>query len=658
MRFGLVLASTALALSPILLSADIADANGAADLTALSLAELADLEVTSVTKRGGRLGDTPAAIHVITAKELRRSGVKTLVDALRFVPGVQVARVDGNKWAVGIRGFASRLARSQLVLIDGRSVYDPLFAGTYWEDQDTLLEDVDRIEVVRGPGGTLWGANAVNGVVNIVTRHSRETQGGMVRAMAGNEERAALSARYGGAIGASGSFRVYGKGFKRDGGFHPQGPEFDDWHMLRGGFRSDFDLRPDETLTVQGDLYNGRAGARSTITAFQPPYSRVAFGDSRLSGGNLLSRWRRNIGGAGELAVQAYYDRTSRDELTFGEDRNTFDLAAEYQLPLLGQEILWGVGYRRSAGQTRGLESLSFVPARRADNLLSAFVQDDVSLVPERLRLAFGTKVERNDYSGFEFQPSARLLFTRGGAHTFWAAVTRAVRTPTRIEHDLQLTASTSANTPVFARLLGNPDFEAERVYAYEGGYRLQRSDGWMVEAATFYNRYPNLLSVEPGAPFAQGSRFVLPFGFGNGLRARVMGLELESDVRVSSRFRIHGGYAYLNMDLSTRPSSHDTTSVAAEGASPRHMGYVRSSLTLRDDVDFDVNLRVVDKLPSQSVPRYAALDARVAWRLRAELELGFVGQNLLRAHHLEFGGGPTAVEVDRSLFAEVQWRW
>jgi iron complex outermembrane receptor protein len=624
------------------------------DLTELSLDELAALEITTVARTPEMVSRTAAAVFVITQQDIRRSGATTLAEALRLAPGVQVSRINANQWAIGMRGFASRLSRSVLVLIDGRTVYTPLFAGTYWEVQDVLLEDIERIEVIRGPGGTLWGANAVNGVINIITRSAKDTHGTFLEGGAGDEERGFAGARWGGALGAHTDVRVYAKYFDRDGAFRPDGTDFDDWRMAQGGFRLDGEHGP-AAFTLQGDVYGGHAGEHTTLTSYTAPFARTVDEDADLSGGNLRAEWRRKLRPGSDLRVQAYYDRTRREEPGFDETRNTADLDLQYSR----HALLSGLGYRFSRGMTGGDPTIVFRPAARTDDIVSAFVQDRIDLSPDRLLLTLGAKVERNDYSGLELQPSARVWFGLRPHQSLWAAVSRAVRTPSRVERDLELTVALDASRPVFTRVLSNSAFMSERAIVYEAGYRAQGGERFLFDAALFQNEYTNLLSLEPGAPFAEtdgsGTRTIVPVLFGNGIRGRVRGLELAADVRVTNAWRMHGSYSFLDMDLDAEPDSLDTTTAAStERASPRHRGLVRSSLTF-GTVQLDAIWRRISALPAQGVPAYSSLNARAAWRPWAPLELAVVGRDLRQSHHAEFGGG---TEVERSVYGEVAWRF
>jgi iron complex outermembrane recepter protein len=626
------------------------------DLTQLSLSELAATKVTSISKKPEERSKAAAAVHVITQDDIHRSGATHLVDLLRLVPGLHVARIHSSQWAIGVRGFTSRLARAQLAVMDGRSLYTPLFAGTYWELQDILLEDIERVEVVRGPGGTLWGANAVTGIINVVTRSAANTQGGFVTLGGGTEERGFVRARHGGRIG-SGHFRVWGKYADRDAAFRADGSEFDGWWLGSGGFRADWEREGGETITVQGGGYSGRLGSRANVASYTAPFLRTVDGRSPAEGGHLLARWTRRVGG-GDLAVQVYYDRTSREEPTFQENRDTGDFDAQYAFRLGERhQVVVGGGYRLSDGRSQGVETLSFVPAARTDSLLTAFVQDEIDVVPDRLKVTLGTKVERNAYTGFELQPTLRAAWSPRDPYTVWGAVTRAVRTPSRIERDLLLDSAVSATAPVYFRLQGNPNFETETLLALEGGVRVRVSERVSLDLAAFHDRHADLLSLDFGAPFSEQGRQITPAVFGNGIEGKVSGAELGLDLRLSRRWMVRSGYNYLNMALEPKPGSTDTTSAAAEDASPRHRVFVWSSLDLPGGLSLDLRGRWLSRLPSQRVDAYASLDARAAWRPTARLEIALVGQNLLDARHAEFGG-TAAAEIERSAYGEASWHW
>lgn len=642
------------------------------DLTELSLEELMDVQVTSVSKRAEPISAAAAAVFVITQEDLRRSGATSIPEALRMVPGVQVARIDASKWAISARGFNGRFANKLLVLIDGRSVYTPLFSGVFWDVQDTLLEDVDRIEVIRGPGATLWGANAVNGVINIMTRSARETQGGLLAAGGGSEERGFAGVRYGGALGTSSAYRVYGKAFERGSGERlAGGAAADGWSMGRGGFRIDSAPSASSALTVEGGLYDGEAGETLTVQPLRAFSPRAVDAEMRVAGGHLLGRWQRTLSETSDLRVQLYYDRTERTAALIEEGRDTFDLELQHGFaPGSRHRLLWGLGYRRTGDDIRGSEVLSFHPARRTDDLASAFLQDEIALRPDRLWLTLGSKVEHNDYTGFEVQPNLRALWIPRRHHTLWAAVSRAVRTPSRAEHDLRLESPLAGPgglfpgaPPAVAVTLGDPGYGAEELLAWELGYRVGLAPGLFLDLATFYNDYDELRATRAGEPSlvpAPVPHLVVPARLSNDLEGETYGAELVVDWRASKRWRWNAAYSLLAIQLRNRRPGMDD-SPFDEGASPRHQLVLRSSVDLPQGVELDISFRHVDELPGLEVDAYSTFDLRLGWRPHADLELSLVGQNLLEETHVEFAPEiipthPTAAE--RGLYGKVAWRF
>lgn len=624
-----------------------------------------NVEIVTYSKNPERWFNTPAAIFVITQEDIRRSGVTNIPEALRMAPGVEVARINSNQWAIGIRGFTSRLSRSILVMIDGRSVYNPLFAGVYWDVQDLLLEDIERIEVIRGPGGVIWGANAVNGVINIITKHSKETQGGLVTLGAGTEERGFGGIRYGGKSGENLHYRVYAKYFNRDAAFHPDGVDFDDWRMGQMGFRTDLDLTNRDAFTLQGDFYTGKAGQRTTFGVYTPPFSQTVIRDADLSGGNLLFNWSHLQSERSDWTLKLYYDRTSRDEANFEEDRDTVDVDFQSRLRLFNrQELTWGLGYRLISDDTNGVETVEFIPARRTDDLYTAFLQYKIAfLTEEQLVVTIGSKFEHNDYSGFEFQPSGRVFWKATPSQTVWSAVTRAVRTPSRLEHDLELSGLIS-ETNTFGRTIADKSFDSEEVLAYELGYRIHPIPALILSTTTFYNKYSNLLTLEAGTtPFTEPAppgpdRTIIPFFWGNRMDGHTYGVELLSDWKAREWWRLHLTYTFLQIDMSAEPGTFNPTSSeeSIEGSSPHHQVGLRSLIDLPGKVEFDGFLQYVDRLPAQAVRRYYNLDLRLGWHPTERTELSIVGQNLLDKHHPEFAQG--IVEVQRGVYAKVTIQW
>jgi iron complex outermembrane recepter protein len=634
-------------------------------LTHVSLEELGQIEVTTASKEPVKTTRTPAAIYVITQEDIRRSGATSIPEALRLAPGVEVARIDSDTWSLGVRGFGSALSRSVLVLIDGRTVYTPLFAGVYWQVQDTLLEDIERIEVIRGPGGTIWGANAVNAVINIITKNAKETRGMLASTGGGNIDQGFVNFRYGAGNDKSLNYRVYGKTFSRGPEFHPNGSPFDDWRMGQAGFRADADLHNRDTFTLQGDLYNGDAGQSVGITTYSPPYMTDVAQSAELAGGNLLGRWKRALGAGSDIQLQTYYDRTNRKQASFAESRDTFDIDFVHHLPLPGrQDFLWGLGVRLSSGNaTQVVPTVAFTPNHYTDKLYSGFIQDEIPIIGNQFSLTIGSKFLHNGYSGFEFEPAARLLWTPNPRQTVWGAVTRAVRTPSRIEEDLQITALLTPNPLTFFRVTGDRSFSSEHLIGYEAGYRNLVKSKFYLDIAAFYNSYDHLLSVEPGAPFSEASpsppHVIVPLLFRNGLLGNTAGFEVAPDWTPTGRWRLRGSYSYLHIDLSKRAGSQDTSTVSStQGSSPQHQVTIQSSLDLPKRLEFDQTLRYVSALPAQLVRAYATADVRFGWRATRSLDFSVVGQNLFSPHHAEFGGDPGGlVGIERSAYAKITWQ-
>jgi iron complex outermembrane receptor protein len=630
-------------------------------LKQLSLDELANIEVVTVSKEPTVLQRTPAAVHVLSQEDIRRSGATSLPEVLRMVPGVEVARIQSGFWAVGVRGFGSRLSRSLLVLIDGRSVYTPLFAGVYWEVQDTPLEDIERIEVIRGPGGTIWGPNAVNGVINIITRHAQDTIGLLATAGGGNVDQGTATVRYGASKGNGFYYRVYGKGFTRRPEFHADGRNFDDWRMAQGGFRTDWNRNNRDALTVQGDLYKGEVGTLLGITTYDPPVATPVEGNSEVSGGNLLADWRRTIAPGSDIQLLTYYDRTYRRDLNFQEARNTFDIDFIHRIaPRQRQRITWGLGARFSHSDTTVVvPTVVFSPNDVTDKLYSAFVQDEISLVGDMLTLTLGSKFLHNNYSGFEIQPSARVLYAPTQRQTLWGAISRAVRAPSRVEEHLLFTAAFIPSLPAFIRLTGDGGFTSEQLLGYELGYRRFVGNDLFVDVSAFFNDYNDLLSVEANSPFTETSpaptHTILPVLLRNLLRGTSSGVEIAPNWTVNSRWRLKGSYSFLHLDLERKPGSIDGSTVDnTEGSSPAHQVTLQSWLQLPRNVEFDVSYRYVSALPAQGAPAYSTAGIRLGWSPLERVEFSFSGDNLFQPHHVEFG---SASQIKRSAYGKITWR-
>jgi len=638
-------------------------------LKQLTLEQLGNIKVTTAQRAPEQVRKTSAAIYVITQEDIERSGATTIPDALRLVPGVEVARIDSNKWSIGIRGFGSRLSRDVLVLIDGRTVYTTLLAGTYWEVQNVLLQDVERIEMIRGPGATIWGPNALNGVINIITRSSKDTHGTLVNAGGGNVDQGFLNARYGGGNGRTLDYRVYGMGFLRGPEYHTDGNHYDSWRALQGGGRMDFSVNERDSFTLQGDIYDEGAGETVTAVTYALPYQQIVRGTEFLSGGNILGRWQHKQGEGKDLELQFYYDRTSRHEPNFADYRNTFDVDFLDRFRLPGrQQITWGFGARASTGKNPTIVSgLYFLPETRTDTLYTGFFQDEVGLIQDRLSLQFGTKLLKTNYTGFQLQPTARLLWTPTEKQSFWAAFTHALRTPSDAERAFYLTGFTGSfvgGLPFFARFNANPNFESEQMNGYEFGYRNLVRKSLYFDFAAFFNHYNDLFSEDiTGAPFVETdpapTHLLLPAEFGNGLRGTTRGIEVAPEWRPFNFWRLAASYSFLQMEIEKRPDSLDFGSApAVAGSSPRHQVTAQSDFDLPKAFSLDLTYRFVSKLPAQRINAYSTGDVQFGWKPRPYIRLSIVGQNLLQPRHYEFASDPGPnVAVKRSVYGQITWQ-
>jgi iron complex outermembrane receptor protein len=605
-------------------------------LKRLSLEQLMNVEVTSVSRRPEKLSTTASAIQIITGEDIRRSGASSIPEALRLAPNLQVAQVNATQWAVSARGFNNTLANKLLVLIDGRTVYTPLYAGVFWEVQNVPLDAVDRIEVVSGPGGTVWGANAVNGVINIITRGAKDTQGLLLEAGGGTELHGFGAVRYGGQSSSGLAYRLYAHGFGRGSTVRPDGTDArDTWGMGQGGLRLDWSSGTANAFTVQSDYYDGRPDADGS-------------GRTVARGGNALGRWTRTVSEESDIQLQVYYDRSWRDfGIGLTEDLTTYDIDGQHRFQFgRHQEVVWGLAARVMVDDTKSDTSLAFLPADKTLQLYGGFVQDEIALSGDRLRFSVGSKFEHNSYTGFEVQPSVRLAWTPASRHTVWAAVSRAVRTPSRVDRDLFAFAAPSVP------LLAGGDIQSEKLIAYEVGWRAQPGPRMSVSVSTFYNDYDDLRTVEPGPPPTG-----LPFTLGNGLQGHAYGAELGAVYQVSDRWRLRGGYTFLKKELSLKPGSADPNGGKAEGNDPEHQFLIQSSADLPGRLGLDAVFRFVDALPDPKVPSYADLDLRLGWAATEHLELAVVGQNLLHGEHIEFNSSPSPREVQRGVYGRLTWR-
>jgi iron complex outermembrane receptor protein len=634
-HFGPGLAFLAALLTP---TAQAADGDAAApdrSLADLSLEELGDIEVLSVSREPERLAEAPSSIYVITNEQIRRAGATNLGEALRIAPNLQVARLNSVGYAITARGFNNSLANKLLVLIDGRTVYTPLFSGVFWDQQDLVLADVDRIEVISGPGATLWGANAVNGVINVITRTAAETQGGYVSAGGGNFESQA-TVRYGGRLGESGHYRAYAKAATFDATERSSGVSaLDAWSRQQVGFRADWDLGRDR-VTLQADVADGRSQDRGTAAGF-------AFGRIETSGSNVRGRWTRALGDGSSLSVQSYFDRAERDDLLFFRPRrDTFDIEAQHGFERGANDIVWGGGYRHMSDEIGTGFITTFIPGSRDLEWANVFVQDRIALRP-KLETTVGLKLERNDYTGTESLPSARLAWQPSDRRLVWTAVSRAVRAPSRVDRDVFF-----PGTPPFL-VVGGPNFQSEVANVVELGYRAQPHAALSYSATLFRHDWDKVRSGT-----------AIPVQLENRIEGDVYGFEAWANWRVTERWELSGGLNTLEKDLVLEPGSTDPAGVAnptlANDADFQWM--LRSSLQLPLDLQLDLGVRRVDSLPNPRVPRYTAVDGRLAWARGRDLTLDLSVRNLFDAKHPEFEAAPNRSELPRTVLLTVDWRF
>ena len=663
--FRKCLASAAAAAALILVESASAEDAGR-DLSALSLEDLLKLEVSSVSRRDQKLNRTPAAAFVITREDIRRSGATSIPELLRLVPGLQVARISSSQWAVSSRGFNSRIANKILVLIDGRTVYNDLYSGVFWDQNDVLLEDVERIEVIRGPGATMWGANAVNGVINIITRKAADTLGGLATVEAGERERAAGAVRYGGQHGRNLQYRGFTKYFDREPLRHADGSDGEDkWNAVRGGGRLDWQPGRTDSVTVQGDVYRGtgRQNVGESLGTFVPQGSRSD--PLWFSGGFALGRWEHGLR-RGDMAVQAYYNREGREEMFGAGTLHTLDFDFQHHLPLSPQhDLIWGVGYRVRVDHLNQGRS-EFFHQSFDDRFAGAFVQDEITFIPDRLVLTAGVKFEHNSYTGLETQPGLRLLWTPTDSQSMWASASRAVRMPSVQELDINALTRVQGPLAAIATAVsyhGNPDFQSEVLRAYEAGYRRRFSPHLWLDVAGFVNSYTSLQSREQGTPYLMmdpAPILIVPVTLANSMVGRTTGVETWVSWTPSPEWRLQASHSWLVGQFHYRnPAGIPVESDPMQ--SPRNTVGIRSAWDVTRFWSIDAELRYVSRLGYPEVPRYVSANLRAARKLGESAELSFGVDDLLRPRHLEFV--PTLeyvipTQVHRAFYAKVTWNF
>jgi len=629
------------------------------DLADLSIEQLMNESVTSVSKKETPLNDAPAAISVITADDIDRFGIMSIPEALRLVPGMDVARIDGDHWAISSRGFNFPFADKLLVLIDGRTVYTPASGGVFWQAQDIVLEDLDRIEVIRGPGATLWGANAVDGVINITTKSAKDTQGFMMSTAFGTEEMPTTSLRYGGRLADNVYYRVYGKFFNRD-GFDTGGG--DDWSAERGGFRVDWEPSHETNFTLQGDYYKSDADKLFTKIRFNPPSTILTDAEEHNTGADVLGRWTQAFSKESSLTLQTYFDHVEQSDGFALEHRDTFDIDFQHRFALANiNDIVWGGGYRFTTVKSDPSPNLVWTPNVSRLHLFNLFVQDDITLVPDRLHLTLGSKFEHNSITGFEIAPSARLVWTPSDQQTVWAAVSRGTATPSlfSLKSRLNLAAfQPPFSPPIVISEFGNPNLVAEKLIAYEIGYRIRPTKQLSFDVATFYNQYDDLITATPDPTGFETDpappHVLISTTEHNALSGETYGAELSSQWEVMSNWRLVGSYSWLHMHLHPDPST--------EQDSPQHQFQIRSYLDLPHNIELNASIAYVDTISPLAagtrvpISSYVRGDLGIVWHPNKSIEVGVWGQNLFQDRHAEFNSiaDPNQVEIPRSVMGKI----
>jgi iron complex outermembrane receptor protein len=601
------------------------------DLADLSIEELSQIEVTLVSRQPERVADAPASIYVITREDIRRAGFTNLAEALRLAPNLQVARIDSVQYAISARGFNNAVGNKLLVMIDGRTVYTPLFSGVFWDQQDVLLPDVERIEIISGPGATLWGANAVNGVINVITRSAAETQGTRVSARVGGTEREA-TARYGDALGANGHFRVYGKMIELDNTKPATGLDVtDEWQRAQIGFRADWDFGRD-SYTLQSDAYDGESADRGSFFGF-------AFGRIETSGANVLGRWTRRLDDGASLQVQTYFDHAERDDFLFFRPKaDIFDAEVQHSFSVAAHKLVWGGGYRHSSDDIATGFTTTFIPRSRDLNWQNLFAQDQIALSDD-LEVTVGLKLEKNPFTGTESLPNVRVAWKPDDRRLVWAGVSRAVRAPSRYDRDVFF-----PGTPPFL-VLGGPNFVSEVANVLEAGYRAEPTASFAYSVTAYYHDWDKLRSGT-----------ALPVQLVNQIEGPAQGVEAWATWRVAAKWQLSAGMSALDKDLELKPGSTDPVGVDNETLAndADYQWQLRAMADLPHDITLDVRTRHVEELPNPAVPSYTAVDVSLGWRPQQRLTLQLMVRNLFDDRHPEYGPFPSRSELERTALIEA----
>lgn len=623
------------------------------DFTDLSLEALMDIEITSVSKKLQKLSEAPAAIFVITHEDLNRSGATSVAEALRMVPGVQVGRIDANKWAIGIRGLNGRFSNKLLVLVDGRTVYTPIYSGVFWEIQDMILDDVERIEVIRGPGAAIWGSNAVNGVINIISKSAFETQGGYAEVLSGNADPVNTSVRYGGRFNENNTaYRIYAKYFEQNSNVYKDTDTdaYDQWDMFRTGFKINHQNQDTIQYGLQGEIFKGKAGETLMDSQLTDtiPYADISLRNYNTDhfGGNLMFNWKRQLSSGSDFAFQCYYDTAHYNPLVADVSVDTLDFSFQHRfLPTRSQELVWGGGYRNIQDKIDAFMFATVSQKNASYDLTNFFVQDDISLLDERVHLVLGSLIENNSFTGWEFQPSLRTIWQANPSNSFWAAVSRAIRSVSRLERGASISyAIPNADLPMLGSAIMDPHMDSEKMLAYEVGHRSWLGNKVSMDSTVFLHDYDKLRGSYNGTPYfdMEKGSMIIPFYASNSIQGRIWGFEGAMDWKPKNILMFKIAYTFRKTSLKYRDGSIPDTGIQGspqyeQNKDPEHTLSLSARFDFTEKVKLDLWGRYVSDLPSFDIDAYWEMDTVLRWQVKPGLELRLVGQNLLNKHHPEY---------------------
>jgi iron complex outermembrane receptor protein len=623
----------------------------------LSLDSLLDIEVTSVSKSAEKISKAASAVYVITQEDIRRSGFTSIPEALRMAPGIHVAQMSSNQWAISARGFNRQFSNKLLVMMDGRTIYNPMFSGVLWDTKDTFIEDIDRIEVVRGPGGTLWGANAVNGVINIITKNAKDTIGSVAYMGTGNSEKGFVGIRTGTTTEDGKNYRIYAKHSDRENYTKASGGNGDDdWFMSRGGFRMDDDTDKQTSFTLQGDVYSGDRNA-TMVVPVAAGGTTTNEGGEFLTGANILARWVKTIDSNSEASLQTYIDIVDRDQPLLHVSRTTYDIEMQHKTLLQDRnEVTWGAGFRHIAESIDDSTFLNYTPDRRNDSIFNTFIQDKITISPEKLFLTIGSKFEHNEYTGFEIQPNIRASWLIDKKQSAWAAISRAVRTPSRGEDGIILKATGTGSG--FITQEGRTNLNSEELVAYELGYKIEPQNNISLDLSAFFNDYGSLRTYESGTPYVDGGDTIVPLLADDRGYGESYGFEIAADWQIQKGWKLAGSYSFITVDLHKDSGSSDTLLNPDENSTPRNLLNLRSYYSFSNQIELDNSVYFVDNVKKADTDAYIRFDTRIGWKPVNDIELSLVGQNLFDNKHKEYSKPLYGVveEVPRTVYGKVTY--